>query len=263
VAANTRAQAPYIEPAPDYESDSVRRGSARVRPVSPSEQWGVTELAIEGPSHGNPFVDVELSAEFTGGNGDGTSVGGFYDGDGMYRVRFQAPRAGTWTYVTTSSARSLDGLRGTFDVQPPGPRNHGPVGVADHFHFAYRDGTRFVPIGTTAYAWTHQPEALQERTLAALADSPFRKLRMCLFPKSYLFNTDEPAVYPFARDREGNWDFTRFDPQFFRHLELRIGQLTELGIETDLILFHPYDRWGSRRCPGPPTTGTSSTSSGA
>jgi hypothetical protein len=106
-----------------------------------------------------------------------------------------------------------------------------------------------VPIGTTAYAWTHQPEALQERTLATLAGSPFRKLRMCVFPKSYLFNTSEPTSYPFARDREGDWDFTRFDPQFFRHLEMRIGQLTELGIETDLILFHPYDRWGFSEMP--------------
>ena len=106
-----------------------------------------------------------------------------------------------------------------------------------------------MPIGTTAYAWTNQPEALQEHTLATLAAAPFRKLRMCVFPKSYVFNTNEPTSYPFARDREGNWDFTRFDPQFFRHLEMRIGQLTELGIETDLILFHAYDRWGFSEMP--------------
>jgi hypothetical protein len=248
-AARVQAEVPYIEPALDYEAETVRRGSARVRPIGSSEQWGVTELTIDGPSHGNPFVDVELSAQFTDDKGHGISVSGFYDGDGIYQIRFQAPYAGTWTYVTTSTARSLDGLRGTFAVQPPSPRNHGPVAVADRFHFAYRDGTRFVPIGTTAYAWTNQPEALQEHTLATLAAGPFRKLRMCVFPKSYVFNTNEPDSYPFARDREGNWDFTRFDPQFFRHLEMRIGQLTELGIETDLILFHAYDRWGFSEMP--------------
>jgi hypothetical protein len=248
-APRVHAGAPYLEPARDYEPQSVRRGSALVRPIGPAEQWGVTELAIDGPSHGNPFVDVELSARFTDDRGHRTSAGGFYDGDGTYRIRFQAPRAGTWTYVTRSTARSLDSLHGTFEVQPPSAGNHGPVGVADRFHFAHRDGTRFVPIGTTAYAWTHQPEAVQERTLATLAGSPFRKLRMCVFPKSYVFNTNEPVGYPFARDREGNWDFTRFDPQFFRHLEVRIGQLTELGIETDLILFHPYDRWGFSEMP--------------
>src|SRR5580692_11009139 len=93
-----RAEAPYLEPAPDYEPQSVARGSARVRPIGRAEQWGVTELVIDGPSHGNPFVDVELSALFTdagGGEGaegaeGGVRVGGFYDGDGVYRVRFQA-----------------------------------------------------------------------------------------------------------------------------------------------------------------------------
>ena len=245
----SRAEAPIIEPALDYESQDVRRGSARIGAAGPAEQWGITELTIAGPSHGNPFVDVELSAEFTSEGARPISVGGFYDGGGTYRIRFQAPSAGAWTYVTTSTARSLDGLRGTVQVTPPGPRNHGPVEVADRFHFAHRDGTRFLPVGTTAYAWTHQRAALQERTLATLADSPFRKLRMCVFPKSYLFNSNEPVRYPFARDSNGDWDFTRFDPEFFRQLEMRIDQLAELEIETDLILFHPYDRWGFSEMP--------------
>ncbi|HYW94502.1 MAG TPA: DUF5605 domain-containing protein, partial [Bacteroidales bacterium] len=36
----------------------------------------------------------------------------------------------------------------------------------------------------------------------------------------------------------------RFNPAFFHHLEKRLGQLRDLGIEADIILFHPYDRWG-------------------
>jgi hypothetical protein len=248
-APRAEAEAPYLEPVPGYEPESVPRGSARVALAGASEQWGVTELVIDGPSHGNPFVDVELAARFTDDQGQDITVGGFYDGEGVYRVRFCAPGAGTWQYATTSTARSLDGLRGTFEASPPGPGNHGPVGVAGQFHFAYRDGTRFRPAGTTCYAWTHQPEALQERTLTALAAAPFRKLRMCVFPKSYLFNTNDPERYPFARDAAGDWDFTRFDTGFFRHLERRIGQLTALGIETDLILFHPYDRWGFSEMP--------------
>ena len=140
-----QAEMPFIAPALDYETADVPRGSARISVAGPAEQWGVTELIIDGPSHGNPFVDVELSAGFTGEDGRHLSAGGFYDGEGIYRIRFQAPSAGTWTYVTTSTARSLDGLRGAVQVGPPGPGNHGPVEVADRFHFAYRDGTRFLP----------------------------------------------------------------------------------------------------------------------
>ena len=61
----SQAETPFIAPALDYESEDVRRGSARIGAAGPAEQWGVTELTIDGPSHGNPFVDVELSAEFT------------------------------------------------------------------------------------------------------------------------------------------------------------------------------------------------------
>ena len=115
---------------------------------------------------------------------------------------------------------------------------------ADGFHFAHADGARHAPLGTTAYAWTHQSDALQQKTLATLAEAPFTKIRMCVFPKSYLFNQNEPADFPFEGSLAEGFDHTRFDPAHFRRLEERIAQLGELGIEADLILFHAYDRWG-------------------
>lgn len=62
---------------------------------------------------------------------------------------------------------------------------------------------------------------------------------MCVFPKRYTFNANEPPCYPF--EGEGVWDFTRFNPAYFQHLERRLLDLRELGIEADRILFHPYD----------------------
>ena len=238
-----RTEEPAIEARTDYEAEGVARGSARSTHPTAVERWGVFELSIDGPAHGNPFVDVELTATFASGD-DTVEVGGFYDGDGRYRVRFMPGHEGDWTFRTSSTARSLDGLSGSFAVTAPDAANAGPVRVADTFHFAYADGTRYLPVGTTAYAWTHQPEPLQEQTLDTLAMSPFTKLRMCVFPKSYLYNTNEPEVYPFVRRDDGSFDTTRFDPAYFALLEQRILQLQQLGIEADLILFHAYDRWG-------------------
>jgi hypothetical protein len=120
------------------------------------------------------------------------------------------------------------------------------VRVRHTFHFAYADGTPCFPVGTTCYAWTHQGDRLEEQTLATLKRAPFNKLRMCVFPKHYAYNQNEPALYPFAGTPPRAWDFTRFNPAFFRHLEQRVGDLRDLGIEADLILFHPYDKgnWG-------------------
>ena len=80
----------------------------------------------------------------------------------------------------------------------PSAGNHGPVRVRTTFHFAYADGTPYFPIGTTCYAWTHQGDALEEQTLATLKHAPFNKMRMCVFPKCYAYNQNEPPLYPFA-----------------------------------------------------------------
>jgi hypothetical protein len=93
-------------------------------------------------------------------------------------------------------------------------------------------------------------------------------MRMCVFPKRYVFNKNEPTVYPFEGEvkREWNdsmlddyktqappdfWDFTRFNPEYFRKLERHVLDLQALGIEADLIIFHPYDfgAWGFDRMP--------------
>ena len=210
---------------------------------APVERWGIFELALPGPSAGNPFTDVQLRARFRYENRT-VEASGFYDGEGMYRVRFMPDEAGQWTYDTVSNVRALDGKTGTFTVAPAAPGNHGPVGVRYTSHFAYADGTPYVPIGTTCYAWTHQGDRLEEQTLATLRTSPFNKIRMCVFPKSYTYNANEPVYYPY----EGK-DFYRFNPKFFQHLEKRILDLQALGIEADLILFHPYDRWGYASMP--------------
>jgi hypothetical protein len=212
------------------------------------EQWDIFELVLHGPSSNNPFVDIDLSATFRCQDRQ-INVSGFYDGQGVYRVRFMPVSQGEWTYITHSNHPSLTGKSGSFTCIAPTGNNHGPVRVAHTFHFAYSDGTPYRQIGTTAYAWTHQGEELESQTLETLRHSPFNKIRMCVFPKNYAFNSNEPPLYPFEGTPPNQWDTTRFNPRFFQHFEKRVGQLRDLGIEADIILFHPYDkgRWGFDR----------------
>jgi Domain of unknown function (DUF5060)/Domain of unknown function (DUF5605)/Protein of unknown function (DUF4038) len=207
------------------------------------EQWGIFEIRLAGPTSGNPFREVSLEASFT--QGDRTiAVAGFYDGDGIYRIRFMPERTGQWRYRTKSNREELNGKEGAFTCVAASANNHGPVRVRNTYHFAYADGTPYFPIGTTCYAWVHQGNELEEQTIATLKRSPFNKLRMCIFPKHYVYNANEPVFFPFEMDARGEFDFSRFNPEFFRHLEKRLVELRDMGIEADLILFHPYDRWG-------------------
>jgi hypothetical protein len=211
--------------------------------AAPVEQWGRYEVALRGPETGNPFVDVRLTATFRLGHRE-VPVAGFYDGAGTYKIRFMPDAVGDWTYTTASNAPELNGKSGAFTAVAPAKGNHGPVVVRRTYHFGYADGTPYYPVGTTSYAWAHQGARLEQQTLATLAQSSFNKLRMCVFPKHYAFNANEPEFYPFPRDAAGKSDFTRFNPAFFAHFERLVEQFGTLGIEADLILFHPYDRWG-------------------
>lgn len=214
------------------------------------EQWGVFEHALTGPKDGNPFVDVQLTATFQHDK-QSLTVTGFYDGNGTYRIRFMPPTIGDWTFTTQCNCAELTGKTGTVTVVKPSPGNHGPVRVRNRYHFGYADGTPYFPIGTTCYAWTHLGDKIEAQTLASLKTAPFNKVRMCIFPKWYAYNKLEPLLYPYVGTPPMKWDFTRFNPAFFQHIETRIAELRDLGIEADLILFHPYDvgHWGFDKMP--------------
>ncbi len=207
------------------------------------ERWKVFELNLSGQSAGNPFTDVKLTGLFVQDN-DTISVSGFYDGNGIFKIRFMPEKIGKWNYITASNIKSLDNKTGSFVCTPARAGNHGPVAVADTFYFAYADGTPYYPFGTTCYAWVHQGDSLANVTLKTLSKGYFNKMRMCIFPKSYDWNHNEPVYYPFEGKPLTHWDYTRFNPAFFRNIERRIRQLDSLGIQADLIVFHPYDRWG-------------------
>ncbi|HYT58682.1 MAG TPA: DUF5060 domain-containing protein [Haliangiales bacterium] len=211
------------------------------------EQWDVFELTLRGPTNGNPFLDIRFAARF-GQDYDSVEAPGFYDGEGIYRVRFMPPQQGIWKYITVSTAPELNEKKGEFTVTKPSAHNHGPVRVVNTFHFAYADGKPFKPLGTTCYVWTLQGDELEAQTLKTLASSPFNKVRFCVFPKRYNWNSNEPPMYPFE-GKPRNFDTTRFNPKYFQHLERRVLDLQRLGIEADIILLHPYDQgaWGFDR----------------
>ena len=210
------------------------------------ERWGIYEVTLNGPDTGNPFVEVELTAEFKrrDAKGDQTfELQGFYDGNGIYKIRFMPDEIGEWTYTTKSNNTELDGKTGQFTCVKPSEENHGPVHVHKDFYLKYADGTSYHQFGTTCYAWAHQGDVLEEQTLKTLSTAPFNKMRMCIFPKDYSYNKNEPVYYPYEGKPLKDWDFTRFNPEFWQHFEQRVQDLLKLGIEADIILFHTYDRW--------------------
>jgi hypothetical protein len=95
------------------------------------------------------------------------TVDGFYDGGGVYRVRFAPPYLGHWSYATTSSSASLDGHTGSVTAVAPSAHNHGPV-RSRGFRLVHEDGSPHFSVGSTSYQWASKGFDMQEQTLQTL-----------------------------------------------------------------------------------------------
>ena len=239
------------------------------------EKWDVFEVTLKGKSEGNPFTDYMIKGRFRGEQ-ESLEVEGFYDGNGSYQVRFMPSYEGRYTYEIEGDFQNGETeqkkLRGEFEVFAAAGENHGPVRVRDTYYLGYEDGTPYYSIGTTCYAWVHQENRLQEQTLQTLKETAFNKIRFCIFPKYYPYNRKEPLTYPYVRGEGEGLDprlcemeeeksamrreptetdtafrYDYFNVEHFKRFDLRIRQLRDMGIEADIILMHPYDRWGMNR----------------
>ncbi|MDI4646362.1 DUF5060 domain-containing protein [Cohnella sp. F6_2S_P_1] len=215
------------------------------------ERWCAFEVALQSvEAFANPFLEVWLEATFQK-EGKRKKVSGFYDGGSSWKVRFMPEEEGIYSFRLSSNLEAFNGLTGTFACTGAQEGNHGPVRV-NGMHFNYADGTPFFAMGTTAYAWTYRPEAVRRQTLESFSRHGFNKIRMLVFPKYYRGGDNDvnvsydPPVFPFA-GASNAFDFQTLLPAYFQNFEERVKDLMKLGIEADVILFHPYDRWGIDR----------------
>ena len=212
------------------------------------------ELTFEGVEPAGSHVAVNVKAVFTKGDFS-KEVLGFYAGNGTYKVRFLAEEAGRYTYQVSG----LVSGQGTIDVEEADEKHHGIV-RPDGTKLRHADGTYITTFGTTVYALAHQTDELTEETFKSLECGAFNKIRICLFPKHYAYNKNDHRYFPFYYDENGqNIEFTdnlgekrSVKPidtnhpcfEFWDEFEGKLNRLFDMGIQVDLILFHPYDRWG-------------------
>lgn len=205
-------------------------------------QYEVFEVCLSGAAPVGSASQVPLYAIFTLAERQ-TKVWGFYNGQGRYLIRFYPCETGSCTWQVHSDLPLEGALEGQEECLPALPGRHGMVRTAG-VHFCYEDGTRYQPFGTTVYALIHQEDALVHQTMGTLRSAPFNKVRLCVFPKHYDYNHNEPPCFPFEKDEADHWDVHRPSVEYWNRLESCLKELEELDVQADLILFHGYDRWG-------------------
>ncbi|NTU85681.1 MAG: DUF5060 domain-containing protein, partial [Chloroflexales bacterium] len=200
-------------------------------------QYEPLELALQATRPtANPYRDVQLSATFSGPDGQRISIAGFWDGGDTWRVRFTPTAPGVWSYQTGSEPAD-PGLSqsGTISVAKAASDSHGFLRV-DGRHFAFDDGAPFFMLGTTAY--TLARTALGGGDYRAFLDGSaahgITKVRTLVYP----WDSQTPFPYrsPFVGD-----DHDRPDLPYWQALDQVVSAAAARSLLVDLILFADSD----------------------
>ena len=196
-------------------------------PCAPTTLYGRCEIQFELNSqelsaHPNPYLTVQLHAEFRSPKFRTFLMPAYWDGGNRFVIRFAPVDEGEWTYRITSNIARFNDQAGTFVTTPwdaPGfirPRNV--------HHWSYADSDRpHLWIGDTSYNFASMDKAEFTRMVDARAAQKFTHIRGVVQGRL----ADSKLAWPNS-DKPG--------PDFFRNVDERVAYINSKGMVADLIL---------------------------
>lgn len=236
-----------------------------------SGPWQAAEITLTASRrYPNPYLDVDVWADFTGPQGQALRRPAFYDGGGTWRVRFAAPSAGSWHWLTEASQddAGLAGVSGVLEVAEPAGIGAEPLDD-NRFHrhgfwrmspggrsLVHADSTPAVLVADTAWAL---PWRADEADVARYAADRQAKgfnatLLMSLQPDMNARGprdrqADEGFAVAFADLERGR--LTELDPEYFQTLDRLLAILVAHQIVPVLQpVFHGFG-WKGLDVAGP------------
>jgi hypothetical protein len=129
-------------------------------PGTEVSMWQIFETSFESSNlYDNPVQDVKLMINFKSPKNHNYDVEAFWDGEKIWRVRFQPEMEGIWSYVSSCSDENNKGLhnkRGKFVCIASNSTNslyqHGRIKISkDGYSLEHSDGTPFFWLACTAW----------------------------------------------------------------------------------------------------------------
>ena len=194
-------------------------------PCDNTPAYSPCELAFELSAadlaaHPNPYVSVQLHAEFRSPQFRTYLMPAFWDGRKLI-IRFTPTEAGAWTYRTTSNIAALAGQQGSFNASASD--SPGYVNAANFHHWATDNKQPHLWMGYIAdrFPFVSQPEF--EQKLSEAAGNKFTHFRGSILGNA----ADRSRVFP-AADKP--------NAAYFDELDRRILAIHQRGLTADLIL---------------------------
>jgi len=194
-------------------------------PCSNTPAYSPCELVFElspedAAAHPNPYVSVDLKAEFRSPRHRTFLLPAYWDGGRRMVIRFTPTEPGEWVYRVSGNIAQFVGKEISFTAAPSDAP--GFIRPANMRHWMYTEGNRpHFWMGATDLRFGFADEALFRATAEARAAQKFNHLRGLL-----LGGTDDRAFS--APDSP--------DLAYFQRLDARIRYLNQKGIIADLIL---------------------------
>lgn len=171
-------------------------------------------------AHPNPYLDVELRAEFRSPRQRTLAIPGFWDGGKHMVLRVAPTEAGEWEYHIVSNVPEFDGLEGKFTaVATDSP---GFVKKANVHHWSYSE--RLIPhlwMGVTELRFAYLDDAAFHAVADARAQQKFTHFRGLVMGQGL-----DPA---FTAPNAPNL-------AYFQKLDQRVRYLNDKHMVADLIL---------------------------
>ncbi|MGO9094539.1 MAG: DUF5060 domain-containing protein [Bryobacteraceae bacterium] len=182
----------------------------------------------EAAAHPNPYLTVQLEAEFRSPRYRTFRMPGYWDGGRRLVVRFSPTEPGEWVFRVTSNIARFQDKEGTFTATDS--KSPGFLKPANVHHWARIDELVKTPhlwMGDTLYALPYLEREAFDKLAAARAEQKFTHLRgVVLAPPEKAANAYLSADRP--------------DTAVFRELDERILALNRKGMVVDLML--AYDQ---------------------
>jgi len=175
----------------------------------------------EAAAHPNPFMTVDLRAEFRSPRHRTFLMPAFWDGGRKMIIRFAPTEAGDWDYRLSGNLKRFDSQTGKFSAAAVENPALGFIRTANGHHFAYSDDNKNVPhlwMGDNVLNFAFMDAAAFTEVLESRAKQKFNHIRGAVLAEN---------MFPQS---------TRVDPAAFRQLDERILAINRKGIVADLIL---------------------------
>ncbi len=209
-----------------------------------------TEWAyVSGKRYADPFNGVEVDVVVTAPDGSEQRVPAYWAGDQVWRVRYASAQVGSHqlrSVCSDSANPDLHGVTGTLEVGEYSGSNklyqHGRLRVAgDQRHLQHADGTPFFWLADTWWMGFCQrmswPQDFQELT-ADRTGKGFSVIQIV----AGLYPDMEPFDPRGANEAGFPWetDFSRINPAYFDHVDLRVAYLVQSGLVPCIVGFWGY-----------------------